>query len=114
MVKDKSAFVDSFDRVLIEDEQGQYFLFDCSDKTAPNYCVSLMPVVITDTQEMLFCMDAVIWSCKFYAVNELNKRGMLSSMLVTLELEEDLDNPVRLQREFGGTINGLYQRPGQA
>lgn len=114
MVNESASFDTVFDRVVIQDENDACYLLDCDDRTAPNYNVALMPIFIDSKGAMQFSPTAVIWSCRFYAVNELNKRGMLSSMLATLELEEDLDNPVRLQKEFGGTINGLYERPGQA
>lgn len=114
MVSDKASFEDCFDRVVIQNSDDSFYLLDCDDRTAPNYNVALLPVFIDSKGVMQFSPDTVIWSCNFYAVNDLNKRGMLSSMLATLELEENLDNPVRLQREFGGTINGFYKCPGQA
>lgn len=114
MVSSRASFEDCFDRVVIEDENGALYLLDCDDREAPNYNVALMPVIIDSNGDMQYSPTAIIWSCRFYAVNDLNKRGMLSSMLATLEIEDNLDNPIRLQREFGGTINGLYKRPGQA
>lgn len=114
MVSSKASFEDCFDRVVIQDSAEAFYLLDCDDREAPNYNVALMPVVIDNEGDMQYSPTTIIWSCRFYAVNDLNKRGMLSSMLATLEVEENLDCPIRLQKEFGGTINGLYVRPGQA
>ena len=114
MVSSIASFEDCFDRVVIQDSNEAFYLLDCNDRTAPNYNVALMPVVIDSNGDMQYSPTAIIWSCGFYAVNELNKRGMLSSMLAVLELENDLSNPTKLQREFGGVINGLYERPGKA
>lgn len=113
MVKSNS-FEDSFDRVIITDEADDLYVFDCDSHEAPTYYVALMPAFLDSNNELAFSPQAVIYSAKFYAVDELNKRGMLSSMLAVLEIEDNLRNPTKLQREFGGAINGLYQCPRQA
>ena len=112
-INNKTSFDDAFDRVIIRDEHDSLYIFDCDSRTAPNYKVALMPAFEKD-DDIIYSPDTVIYSCVFYAVDELNKRGMLSSMLAVLELENDLSNPMKLQREFGGVINGLYERSGKA
>ena len=113
LLKPKSKFNNRFDYCVIESPEHDYVIFLCKSIGKNEYNVTLY-LACCNNDELIYKETCIIYSLDFEASSPLGKRGMLSSMLTTLESEENILYPELLYSRFGGSICGLYKNTGEA